>query len=106
MATRGTNRHRYSHIVNYSKNFSYTITLNNGTPLERVDADWIIEDPQTGSGQVPFAHFSETWFEECNAETLNGPALGIDGSIMYYMDNDRCKSSEYDNTNFYVHPPP
>lgn len=55
---------------------------------------------------MPFAEFSETWFEECNAATSNGTDLGIDGSIMYYMDSDRCIASEYDNANFYMHAPP
>ncbi|KAK1767928.1 concanavalin A-like lectin/glucanase [Phialemonium atrogriseum] len=91
------------YIYNTDQDYSYTVTLSNGSPLGRVDADWVIEDPATSSGLVPFAAFTETWFEEVSATRSTGTALGVDGATLYYLTDNRCVATEYDNDNFYAH---
>jgi hypothetical protein len=81
---------------------SYAISLNNGTPLGRVDADWIIEDPATSGGLVPLARFTETWFEDCRVETANSSVLGVNKATMYYLSGSKCTSTEYDEANFWA----
>lgn len=90
-------------ITNESQSYELSLVLNNGTPLQRVDADWIVEDPQSNAGSVPFGAFSDTWFEECSAMRADNSVLGINGGIMLYLQNSQnnwCIASEYDNANF------
>lgn len=52
---------------------------------------------------MPFAAFTETWFEEVSATRSTGTALGVDGATLYYLTDSRCVATEYDNDNFYAH---
>lgn len=76
--------------------------MNNGSPLGRVDADWIMEDPATSGGLVPLAKFTDTWFEDCSVSTANGTTKGIDGATMYFLSGNKCTSTEYDNGDFWA----
>ncbi|KAK3942630.1 concanavalin A-like lectin/glucanase domain-containing protein [Diplogelasinospora grovesii] len=90
-------------ITNVSQGVTYTATLTGGATLGRLDADWVLEDPVSSSGQVPFASFTETWFESAYATTTSGASLGIDGATMYQIGSSgTCQSAEYDNADLYV----
>ena len=92
-----------STINNLSQDYSYTIGLSGGTALSRVDAEWIVEDPATGSGLEPFASFTDIWFEEVYAETNISTTLGVDQSTMYSINSNTCVSVEYDDGDFYAY---
>jgi hypothetical protein len=89
-------------INNLDQSTHYNITINGGTALGRVDADFIVEDPTSTSGLVPLARFSDTWFEDTVVTTANGSTKDIDGAIMYYLSGSKCVSTEYDSTDFWA----
>ncbi|KAJ9165820.1 Concanavalin A-like lectin/glucanase [Coniochaeta hoffmannii] len=89
-------------INNLDQSLNYYIPLNNGSPLARVDADWIIEDPATSGGLVPLARFTDTWFEDCTVTTANGSIKNIDAATMYFLSGSKCTSTQYDSTNFWA----
>lgn len=91
-----------SAISNIDQSTSYLIPLTNGTPLGRVDADWIIEDPSTSGGPVPLARFSDTWFEDCTVSTANGTTKYVDGATMYFLSGSKCTSTQYDSSDFWA----
>jgi hypothetical protein len=91
-----------SAITNIDQSVSYTIPLTNGTPLGRVDADWIIEDPASSSGPLPLARFTDTWFEGCTVTTANGTTKNVDAATMYVLSGSKCTSTQYDSTDFWA----
>jgi hypothetical protein len=89
-------------ISNLDQAVSYTIPLNNGTPLGRVDAEWIVEVPATSGGAVPMARFSDIWFEDCTVTTANTTVKNIDAATMYFLSGNKCTSTQYDSTDFWA----
>ncbi|KAJ9151636.1 Protease [Coniochaeta hoffmannii] len=91
-------------LINLSRNIATTVTLVNGPALCRQDADWIVEDFDSGGKPVPFARFDDVWFEECAATTLKGNAFGLNGATPIYMGSSAaaasCVATPYDGENF------
>lgn len=80
------------------------MTLVNGPPLCRQDADWIVEDFDDSDGVVPFARFADIWFEEASATSASGHSIGLDGAEPIYMGSSvsgaMCVAEPYDNSDF------
>ncbi|OIW24719.1 concanavalin A-like lectin/glucanase [Coniochaeta ligniaria NRRL 30616] len=89
-------------ISNLDQSTNYLIPLTNGTPLGRVDADWIVEDPATSGGPAPLARFSDTWFEDCTVSTANGTSKYVDAATMYFLSGSKCTSTQYDSSDFWA----
>ncbi|KAK0616803.1 concanavalin A-like lectin/glucanase domain-containing protein, partial [Immersiella caudata] len=66
-------------LSNISQGYAYTITINNGQALGRLDADWVVERPYYGSGLSGFASFTDIWFQDAYATRVSG-SLGILGA--------------------------
>lgn len=79
--------------------------LSNGPALCRQDADWIVEDFDSGGRPVAFARFDDIWFEECSAASARGRAIGLDGAAPIYMGSSTssatCITQPYDSSDFY-----
>ncbi|KAI1856801.1 hypothetical protein JX265_011442 [Neoarthrinium moseri] len=92
-------------LENYSLGNTVTFNLINGTPLCQADTEWIVEDFSTNVGQVPFARFSDIWFEQCQARTTNGSVISIEGATIIALQNTgitpSCIAQEYDDQNFW-----
>ena len=92
-------------VTNYDRDYAMTITLINGPTLCRADADWIVEDFNSGGKPVPFARFNDIWFEDAHAITDSGSTFGLDGAAMVYLGssptNAMCIAQPYDNSNFW-----
>ncbi|KAK0630264.1 peptidase A4 family-domain-containing protein [Bombardia bombarda] len=93
-------------IANLQRGYSVTLSISNGPALCRVDAEWIVEDFYDGGGQVPFASFSDVWFEETSLTTDRGRKMGLDGAAIVYLQNTTgavtCSAAQYDRSNFVV----
>ncbi|KAK3393297.1 peptidase A4 family-domain-containing protein [Podospora didyma] len=93
-------------ISNVQRGYMMVLTITNGPKLCREDAEWIVEDFYDAKGQVAFASFSDVWFQEAQATTVNGKKIGIDGAAMVHLqdpDGDVvCTPWKYDNSIFVV----
>ncbi len=82
--------------------------LTGGTNLCLSDAVWFLGDTSDGTiDQLPFAGFSDIWFEGVQATTSRGKTLGVDGSTLYSLVNSasqvKCEAVQYDSSDFYVY---
>ena len=66
---------RTIHSLNQTE--TCNIAVSGGPALERINAEWIVEDP--GGGNM--AEFSDVWFEQAYAITADGARHGINSSI-------------------------
>ena len=71
-----------------------------------MDAEWIVERPNSNIGLLPFARFDDIWFQSTVAKRSGGTDLGIDSAAMVYLgstaSNALCLAAEYDNADFYT----
>lgn len=85
---------------------SVQISLSNGSPLCRIDAEWIVENFKINGNQTPFGRFQDVWFQGCEAKTTSGATVGINGASMIYLQNNgpnpNCFAYEYDNSIFWA----
>ncbi|RDW87109.1 A4/G1 family peptidase [Aspergillus mulundensis] len=70
-----------------NKNTGETATQTVGAPkaeatLQGVNADWIVEDFQSGDAIVALADFEQVTFTGCEAKAQNGDSLGLDGATI------------------------
>ncbi|KAH8899859.1 concanavalin A-like lectin/glucanase [Thozetella sp. PMI_491] len=89
-------------LTNGNQGYTYTVTLTGGTTLSRTSAEWILEDPASGGSLLPFASFSDVWFEDVYATTTSNTHLGVDSSTLISIDSGTCTAEEYDDGDFYT----
>ncbi|KAL4770143.1 peptidase A4 family-domain-containing protein [Aspergillus nidulans var. acristatus] len=70
-----------------NKNTGQTATQTISAPkadatLKGVNADWIVEDFQSGDSIVALADFEQVTFTGCEAKAQNGDSLGLDGATI------------------------
>ncbi|KAL8360479.1 hypothetical protein RB601_007221 [Gaeumannomyces tritici] len=82
------------------------VSLSNGSPLCRIDAEWIVENFKVNGNQTPFGRFQDVWFQTCEAKTTSGSTIGINGASMIYLQNNgpnpNCFAYEYSNSAFWT----
>lgn len=54
--------------------------INSAIALCQENAEWIVEDYQSGSGLVPFADFETVTFTDASATTVTGKKIGPRGA--------------------------
>lgn len=70
-------------IQNLSTGKSVTHTFSSeSNSLCETDAEWIVEDFQSGSSLVPFANFGEFVFTNAKATTTSGTTVGVSGATI------------------------
>ncbi|KAL4974114.1 peptidase A4 family-domain-containing protein [Aspergillus desertorum] len=57
--------------------------------LKGVNADWIVEDFQSGDATVPLADFGQVTFTGCEAKAQNGDSLGLDGATIIELEQNK-----------------
>jgi len=83
-------------LSNLSQGQTYSINIQSGPTLARVNADWVVERPYFGSTLAGFPTFTDVWFDDAYA-TLASGSLGILGAKQYQIPN-LCASQEWGNT--------
>ena len=81
------------------------LTVTNGPPLCRVDADWIIEAFEDADGEPKFPKMSDVWFEETVAKTVEGRTIGLNGAEMVNLVNSAgtllCSATRYSDWDYF-----
>lgn len=90
-------------IENMTQNYSFSVDVSDGQTLCLQNAEWVVENPVSGS--MPCPNFDEVWFAQCSATTTTGATMGIDGTTAIHMassDGTTIYSEYVDNTDVYV----
>jgi hypothetical protein len=67
--------------ISTNKNITRTVIAPSATAtLKGTNAEWVVEDPQSGGKNVPFANFSPVTFSSCTAGTADGKKLSSSGA--------------------------
>jgi hypothetical protein len=93
-----------STLSNLSQGQTYTVNINSGPALARVNADWVVERPYYGSTLAGFPTFTDVWFDDVWATTQGGP-LSVVGAKQYQIPG-LCASQECKLTRHSVTPMP
>ncbi|KAK4039544.1 concanavalin A-like lectin/glucanase domain-containing protein [Parachaetomium inaequale] len=79
-------------LSNLSQGQTYTININSGPTLARVNGDWVVERPYYGSTLAGFPTFTDVWFDDMWATTQAG-SLSVVGAKQYQIQG-LCASQE------------
>ncbi|KAH6617693.1 concanavalin A-like lectin/glucanase domain-containing protein [Chaetomium sp. MPI-SDFR-AT-0129] len=82
-------------ITNLAQAHTYTITINSGPTLARVNADWVVERPYFGTTLAGFPTFTDVWFDNAWADLISGARVNVDGAKQYQIPG-LCASQEWD----------
>ncbi|KAL2162336.1 hypothetical protein VTH06DRAFT_7249 [Thermothelomyces fergusii] len=83
-------------ISNLSQGQRYSIRIQSGPALARVDVDWVVERPYYGTDLAGFPTFTDVWFDDARATLLAVPPsqLGVQGAKQYQIPG-LCASQEW-----------
>ncbi|KAL2149223.1 hypothetical protein VTH82DRAFT_8571 [Thermothelomyces myriococcoides] len=83
-------------ISNLSQGQTYSIRIQSGPVLARVDVDWVIERPYYGTALAGFPTFTDVWFDDARATLTDVPPslLGVQGAKQYQIPG-LCASQEW-----------
>ncbi|KAL2172712.1 hypothetical protein VTG60DRAFT_4158 [Thermothelomyces hinnuleus] len=93
-------------ISNLSQGQTYSIRIQSGPVLARVDVDWVVERPYYGTTLAGFPTFTDVWFEDARATLVPGGGgggggwpsqLGVQGAKQYQIP-DLCASQEWQDS--------